>query len=135
MPGIDSNTTRSAWTRAAVYPVVLLLVCVGAVSAQDQGAAAIQKKLVSEYQLTKTTADKSDIVTAGSVVVLQKDNVLMLASTSTNPCRNTYKDGKVTQSGPCKTNEKLKKFSQVYEPHPRGEQRAGFPGEQNLRGR
>jgi len=111
MPGIDSNTTRSAWTRAAVYPVVLLLVCVGAVSAQDQGAAAIQKKLEGQYQLTKTTADKSDIVTSGSVVVLQKDNVLMLEATSTNPCRNTYREGKVTQNAACRTNEKLKKFS------------------------
>jgi hypothetical protein len=79
--------------------------------AQDQGAAAIQKKLEGEYQLTKTTADKSDIVTAGSVIVLHKDNVLMLVATSTNPCRNTYKDGKVTQSAACRTNEKVKKFS------------------------
>jgi hypothetical protein len=110
MPAIDLRTARSAWAHAAVY-TTLLLPLLGAAYAQDQGAAAIQKKLESEYQLTKTTADKSDIVTAGSVVVLQKDNVLMLASTSTNPCRNTYKDGKVTQSGPCRTNEKLKKFS------------------------
>ncbi|MGA8580414.1 MAG: hypothetical protein WB579_17140 [Bryobacteraceae bacterium] len=101
----------SAWTHRAVYPAVLVLMCAGAASAQDQGAAANQKKLEGEYQLTKTTADKSDIVTAGSVVVLQKDNVLMLAATSTNPCRNTYKDGKITQSGPCRTNEKVKKFS------------------------
>jgi len=80
--------------------------------AEDQGAAAIQKKLESEYQLTKTNYDKSDIVTAGSVVVLQKDKVLMLAASSTaNPCRNTYKDGQIKQSGPCSANEKLKKFS------------------------
>jgi len=88
----------------------MLPLCTGAY-AQGQAADAIQKKLVATYTLTKATADKTDIVTAGSVVVLQKDNVLMLASTSTNPCRNTYKDGKVTQSGPCRTNEKMKKFS------------------------
>jgi len=111
MPGIDPKTAGSAWAHAAVYTTLFLLPCVSAAYAQDQAAAAIQKKLEATYTLTKTTADKSDIVTAGSVVVLQKDNVLMLASTSTNPCRNTYKDGKVTQSGPCRTNEKLKKFS------------------------
>jgi len=79
--------------------------------AEEQGASAIQKKLESEYQLTKTNYDKSDIVTSGSVLVLQKDKVLMLAASSTNPCRNTYKDGQIKQSGPCSANEKAKKFS------------------------
>ena len=111
MPGIDLKAARSVWAHAAVYTTLLLFSCVWAAYAQDQGAAAIQKKLEGGYQLTKTTADKSDIVTAGSVVVLQKDNVLMLAATSTNPCRNTYKDGKITQSAACRTNEKVKKFS------------------------
>jgi len=111
MPGIDAKTARSAWAHAAVYTTLFLLSSVWAAYAQDQGAAAIQKKLEGEYQLTKTTADKSDIVTAGSVIVLHKDNVLMLVATSTNPCRNTYKDGKVTQSAACRTNEKVKKFS------------------------
>jgi hypothetical protein len=111
MPGIDSKTARPAWAHAALYTTLFLLPCVWVAYAQDQGAAAIQKKLEATYQLTKTTADKSDIVTAGSVVVLQKDNVLMLVASSTNPCRNTYKDGKVTQSAACRTNEKVKKFS------------------------
>lgn len=111
MLAIDAKSARSIWAHVVVGTTLFLPLSMGAASAQDQGAAAVQKKLESVYRLTKTTADKSDIVTAGSVVVLQKDNVLMLASTSTNPCRNTYKDGKVTQSGPCRTNEKLKKFS------------------------
>jgi hypothetical protein len=71
--------------------------------AQDQGAAAVQKKLESEYKLTKTTDDKSDIVTAGSILLLHKDKVLMFAATSSaNPCMNTYRDGKITQSKACK---------------------------------
>jgi hypothetical protein len=79
--------------------------------AQDQGAAAIQKKLESEYQLTKTTDDKSDIVTAGSVLVLHKDKVLMVAATSTaNPCMNTYKDGKITPTKACGVGEKLRRL-------------------------
>jgi len=111
MPGTNSKTARSYRAHAALCTTVFLLQCVGAAHADEQGVAAIQKKLEGEYQLTKTTADKSDIVTAGSVVVLQKDNVLMLVASSTNPCRNTYKDGKVTQSAACRTNEKVKKFS------------------------
>jgi hypothetical protein len=94
-----------------IKALAVLVVLPFAGYAQEQGAAAIQKKLESEYQLTKPNYDKSDIVTAGSIVVLQKDKVLMLAASSTNPCRNTYKDGQIRQSGPCSANEKLKKFS------------------------
>jgi hypothetical protein len=87
----------------AALPSVLL--------AQDQGAAAIQKKLESEYKLTKTTDDKSDIVTAGSVIVLHKDKVLMVAATSNaNPCMNTYKDGKVTPTKACGVGEKIRRL-------------------------
>lgn len=82
-----------------------------AIYAQDQGVGAIQKKLESEYQLTKTTDDKSDIVTAGSVLVLHKDKVLMVAATSTaNPCMNTYKDGKIVPTKACGVGEKLRRL-------------------------
>ena len=47
----------------------------------DRTAAAIQETLESEYQTTKTTDDKSDIVTAGYVMVLHKDKVLLVAAT------------------------------------------------------
>lgn len=79
-------------------------------SAQEQGSkAAVQKKLESQYLLTKTTDDKTDIVTAGAVLVLQKDKLLMVNATSTaNPCPNTYRDGKITQNAGCRANEKLK---------------------------
>jgi len=78
-------------------------------SAQDK--ASIVKKLQSEYSLTKTTDDQTDIVTAGSVLVLQKDKLMMVATTTTgNPCPNTYKDGKINQSGACRANEKMKKI-------------------------
>ena len=61
--------------------------------------------------LTKITDDKSDIVTAGSVLVLQKDKVLMVAATSTaNPCMNTYKDGKISPTKACGVGEKLRRL-------------------------
>jgi hypothetical protein len=58
---------------------------------------SIDQKLESDYALTKITADRSDIVTAGSVLVLKKDGLIMIASTSTRPTENTYKDGKISQ--------------------------------------
>jgi len=73
-----------------------------AAGAQDQGPA-IQKKLESEYKLTKTMDDKSDIVTAGDVILLHKDKILMIAATSSaNPCMNTYRGGQITQPAACK---------------------------------
>ena len=80
-------------------------------AAGQNSAAAIQKKLESEYALTKTTDDKTDIVTAGAVLVLQKDKVMMVAATSSaNPCTNTYKDGKITQRAGCSAGEKLRRL-------------------------
>jgi hypothetical protein len=84
---------------------------VWAAHAQDQGTAAIQKKLEAEYQLTKTTDDRSDIVTAGSVLVLHKDKVLMVAATSSsNPCMNTYRDGRIAPAGACRVGDKIRRL-------------------------
>jgi hypothetical protein len=72
------------------------------VTADQKRPVTLRRKLESEYKLTKTTDDKSDIVTAGSVVVLHKDNVVMVAATTTgNLCTNTYRDGKVSPNKAC----------------------------------
>jgi len=92
---------------AMPFGVLAVMVAASVVSAQDRGA--IQKKLEGEYQLTKTTDDKSDIVTAGSVIVLHKDKVLMVAATtSVNPCMNTYKDGRISPAKACGVGEKIR---------------------------
>jgi hypothetical protein len=57
----------------------------------------LQEKLETQYTITKATADRSDIVTAGAVLVLQKDGLLMYTTTTTVPPTNTYKDGKISQ--------------------------------------
>jgi hypothetical protein len=92
--------------------LVAIVATPSAASAEEPSPkAAIQKKLESEYQLTKTTDDKSDIVTAGSVLILHKDKVLMVAVTSTaNPCMNTYKDGKISPTKACGAGEKLRRL-------------------------
>jgi len=90
--------------------LIALLVGISAVaSAAD--SAAIQKRLESEYALTKTTDDKTDIVTAGEVLVLQKDKLMLLAtSAAANPCTNTYKDGKLSPNGACKAGDTARKI-------------------------
>src|SRR6202142_4296185 len=101
---------RTTWMCNAILG---LLVWVSSTSvAQEAGSkATIEKKLTSEYALTKTTDDKTDIVTAGSVLVLQKDKLYMVPTDATgNPCQNNYKDGKLSQSGTCKVNETFRKI-------------------------
>ena len=56
-------------------------------------ATLIQNKLISQINLTKTTADRSDIVTAGDIVVLQKDGVMMCSTASAYAYSNTYENG------------------------------------------
>ncbi len=61
--------------------VLLVLGCLSSpVQAQDS-KATIQQKLLAKYALTKTTAKLDDIVTAGSVLVLKKDNLVMVPVT------------------------------------------------------
>ncbi len=101
--------------RSIVMSLAMVAAVVGmspAARAWEEGSkATIQKKLEGEYKLTKATDDKSDIVTAGSVVVLQKDKLAMVPVTSsTNPCPNNYKDGKLSVNGGCRTGDVLKKL-------------------------
>jgi hypothetical protein len=53
----------------------------------------IQEKLVSQIKLTKPTADHTDIVTAGDVLVLHKDGLMMCSSDSSYAFSNTYSGG------------------------------------------
>lgn len=76
----------------------ITLLVAGAVSAYAQDPATIQKKLVSEYALTQPTADNTDIVTAGAVLVLLKSNLMMAPISSLNLYENIYKDGKISQN-------------------------------------
>jgi hypothetical protein len=75
---------------------VLLAVAAPWLHAQDQ-KAEIQKRLSSQFVLTKTTADRSDIVgQPGSVIVLHKDNLVMFSLDSRVMPTITYKDGKLS---------------------------------------
>lgn len=83
-------------TKIFAFLAILLFGVSFRASAQDK--AATEQKLTSQYALTKTTADKTDIVTAGAILVLKKDNLVMVDVSSSNVYQNTYKDGKITQN-------------------------------------
>ena len=53
----------------------------------------IQEKLAGQMKMTKTAADRSDIVTAGDVVLLNKDGMIMCSSDSAYPGANIYVGG------------------------------------------
>ena len=91
----------------------LTLCLLTAASASAQDPAAIQKKLVAEFALTQPTADLSDIVTAGSILVLQKSNLMMAPVTGTNFYQNTYKDGRISQNAAGKVTSALGRFSRL----------------------
>jgi hypothetical protein len=67
-------------------------------AASAEETAVILKKLNAEFTLTKTTADRSDIVTAGAVLVLHKDGVVMYSSATAAPPMNIYKDGHIQRN-------------------------------------
>lgn len=54
--------------------------------------ALLKERLTSQFKLTKTTDDRSDIVTAGSVLVLQKDGLYMCSADAKAAPTNTYKN-------------------------------------------
>jgi hypothetical protein len=73
----------------------LFLTLVPALHSQDQ-KAEIQQRLASKFTLTKTSADRSDIVTPGSILALKKDGLIMFTLDARVPAITTYKDGKLS---------------------------------------
>jgi hypothetical protein len=58
----------------------------------------LDQAIAAKFPLTKATADRSDIVTAGSVMVLKKDGLLMNATSANVKAQETYKDGRIQVS-------------------------------------
>lgn len=62
---------------------------------QDQ-RAEIQKRLTAEFKRTQMSADRSDIATAGSVLDLHKDGLVMASIEAVAPPTNTFKNGAIS---------------------------------------
>src|ERR1700675_1053746 len=89
--------------------VAIVLSYLGASPRSSGQAPDLQKKLEARYALTKPTDDKSDIVTAGAILILQKDKLLMYPTSTQVPPQNTYKDGKLA-SGAYGLHDRVKRL-------------------------
>jgi hypothetical protein len=92
--------TQPIVTRAPLFLLAIVACLSPGAGLQAQTAATpadIQNALSSQYTLTKPTAAKDDIVTAGAVLVLKKDGLLMCATSTQVPATNSYKDGHISQ--------------------------------------
>lgn len=83
--------------RSVMYGTLLITLAAVAPSlyGQDQ-RSEILKRLNAEFTRTKVTTDRTDIVTAGSVLVLHKDGLVMAAVEAIAPPPNTYKNGTIS---------------------------------------
>jgi len=73
-------------------------------------ATLIKEKLVSQIKLTKTTAAHDDIVTAGDVVLLHKDGLMMCSTASSYAYSNTYQNGVLAGNLNNRTKDAMKGF-------------------------
>jgi hypothetical protein len=81
------------------WPVsLLLLISVNSLVAYGQEKDPLQQKLIAQFPLTQVDKNSGDIATAGAVVVLQRDGLILYSTASPLPPLNTYKSGKITQS-------------------------------------
>jgi hypothetical protein len=72
-------------------------------------AQGLQQQLEAKYALTKPTDDKSDIVTAGAILILQKDKIIMYSTANQVLPQNIYKNGKLSE-GAFGVHDSVQKF-------------------------
>ena len=82
----------------AAFTISALVLQTQFLQAQSGDPQLIQQKLLSQFKLAKSTADHSDLVTAGDVIVLHKDGLMMCSSASSYPYANTYSGGVLAAS-------------------------------------
>jgi hypothetical protein len=92
------------------FAVMATIFSIGMEAQAGDPATLIQEKLVSQIKLTKATADRSNIVTAGDVVVLHKDGLMMCSSASSYPGANTYSNGVLAANYTPRATDALKKW-------------------------
>jgi hypothetical protein len=78
-------------------PTTSVIVAAMATSFAGAYGQTLQQALDGQFTLTKLSKDKTDVVTAGSVLVLQKDGLMMYSTASPMPPLNSYKNGKISQ--------------------------------------
>ena len=94
-----------------LHALKLLIVAPAFLSAQTK--LPIQQAIEAKYALTKPTADHKDIVTAGAVIDLTKDNLMMFGTDAKTPSTVLYKDGKFKSTGLASSQNMLNRFSKL----------------------
>jgi hypothetical protein len=92
------------------FAVMAAILSLGLEAQSGDPATTIQQKLVSQIKVTKTTADRSDIVTAGDVVLLHKDGLMMCSADSSYAFSNTYNNGVLSANFKNRAKDALKSF-------------------------
>src|SRR5271167_3484877 len=116
LKGEEAMLSRRAIVESAVAAAIVLSCLAMSPRSAGQG---LQKQLETKYAITKPTDDKSDIVTAGAVLILEKDKLLMYAVSTQAPPQNTYSGGKLS-AGAYAVHEKMQGFgSMIGHPPPK----------------
>jgi hypothetical protein len=104
------QTRRLSAFSLAVLAALVANSCVPIKAQGADPATVIQSKLISQIKVTKTAADHSDIVTAGDIVLLHKDGLMMCSSTSPYAFSNTYSNGVLAANLNNRTKDAAKSF-------------------------
>jgi hypothetical protein len=95
----DGNSVEGTFTQAPVRVPLKLARATGETtwpipeSTPLDWRRSVLTMFLSQCRLTKATADKSAIITAGSVVVLKKDNLILYSTASRFPPGDSYVNG------------------------------------------
>ena len=85
---------QAAWFRGFGLAVATLLLG-QTLFAQASNPEAIEQKLFTEFKLARIAADRSEVLTPGDRVVIQKPGLTMYAVASPMPPSYTYKNGRI----------------------------------------
>ena len=102
-------SSRRAIIKLSVAAAIMIS-CLG--TSPRSAGQGLQQKLEAQYALTKPTDDKSDIVTAGAVLILQKDRLIMYSTSTQVPPQNTYQNGRLSE-GAYGAHEKMQNFGSL----------------------
>jgi hypothetical protein len=75
--------------------LIALLVAASSLPQAQAQKGTLEQQLESEYKITTPTADNTDLVTTGSILILQKKGFSAGAAASKVATMNTYKDGQI----------------------------------------
>ena len=92
------------------FTTMAAILSIGLMAQAQDPSMLIQQKLVSQIKVTKTMADRSDIVTAGDVVVLHKDGLMMCAVYGSYAFSNTYSNGVLAANYKNRVKDAVKSF-------------------------